>query len=178
MGVRAASLIWGLAEAMLFFIVPDVLLSAVALQDRALALRCCLWALGGALLGGIALFAASSVAPEAVTGLLLNVPAVSEDMLGRVMADLVDIGPWALFLGPLTGTPYKLYAASAPQIGLGLGLFLLVSVPARLVRFVLVVLIADAVSRWLLARWTLTVRRVILGVFWTVFYAGFFAMMS
>ena len=43
---------WGAAEATLFFIVPDVLLSRMALQDRRRALQACLWALAGALAGG------------------------------------------------------------------------------------------------------------------------------
>jgi len=39
--------LWGLAEATLFFIVPDVFLSLVALRDRRAALVACGWAIPG-----------------------------------------------------------------------------------------------------------------------------------
>ncbi len=53
MGVKLTSLIWGFAEATFFFIVPDVLLTLIALKNWRLATRACLWSLGGALIGGV-----------------------------------------------------------------------------------------------------------------------------
>ena len=49
---NALAAIWGAAEATLFFIVPDVFLSWLALSDRRQALIACLYALLGALVGG------------------------------------------------------------------------------------------------------------------------------
>ena len=50
MGMRLKYLlaIWGLAEATVFFIVPDVILSFVALKEGKRATKLCLWTLAGA----------------------------------------------------------------------------------------------------------------------------------
>lgn len=61
------------------------------------------------------------------------VPAVTSEMLVRVERDLHDVGAIAMFIGPLTGTPYKLYAVPAPAAGIDLCWFLLISVPAGLI---------------------------------------------
>ena len=47
--LRVAVAVWGFAEATLFFIVPDVLLSYVALKNLRAALLTCFIATGGAL---------------------------------------------------------------------------------------------------------------------------------
>lgn len=178
MGVRLAALAWGFAEATLFFIVPDVALSAVALRDRGPALRCCLWALGGALVGGALMYGWALHSPDTAVTAVGQVPAVSAEMLARVESGLAATGSWAMFLGPLTGTPYKLYAVLSPAAGIGLPVFLLVSVPARLIRFVLVVLVTSLIDRMLSARLSYRVRLGLLLAFWAVFYGVFFAVMG
>ena len=54
----AAAFAWGFAEATLFFVVPDVWLTLIAVR-RGLrpALVACGWALAGALAGGLAMYA-------------------------------------------------------------------------------------------------------------------------
>ena len=50
--------IWGFAEATLFFIVPDVWLTLIAVRRGLVpALAACGWALAGALAGGLAMYA-------------------------------------------------------------------------------------------------------------------------
>ncbi|MGH3434135.1 MAG: hypothetical protein ACRDQB_15000 [Thermocrispum sp.] len=178
MGLRLAAAAWGLAEATLFFIVPDVLLTAVALRDRETALRCCLWTLGGALLGGALMFAWATHAPEAAVASVDHVPAVTEQMLTRVQSGLADSGVLAMFLGPLSGTPYKLYAVFAPAAGIGLPAFLLISIPARLIRFVLVVLLTNLTARTLLKRRSSRTRLALVMGFWITFYALYFAVLT
>lgn len=177
MGLRLVAAFWGLAEATLFFIVPDVLLSAVALRSRRKALELCLWALAGALVGGTLMYLWGARAPEQVWTLLSWVPAVSEPMMTSVSLALLDTGVWATIWGPLSGTPYKLYAALAPSAEISLGLFLLVSIPARLIRFVLLSLVAA----WLAERWltSLSYRQRLgwLLSFWVIFYALFLSVM-
>ena len=51
-GPEILAALWGFAESTLFFIVPDVLLTWLALSLPRRALRACYWALGGALAGG------------------------------------------------------------------------------------------------------------------------------
>lgn len=45
MGLMIASLLWGFSEATLFFIIPDVLLSAIALKSGKKAFKACFYAL-------------------------------------------------------------------------------------------------------------------------------------
>jgi membrane protein YqaA with SNARE-associated domain len=177
-GLRVAALAWGLAEATLFFVVPDVLLSAIAVRDRRLALRCCLWALVGALVGGTIMFTWANNAPDAALTAVDHVPAVTTEMVSRVESGLADIGSWALFVGPLTGTPYKLYAVLAPTAGIGLLTFLLISIPARLIRFVLVTLTISLVARWLPTRITKRTRLALLLSSWAVFYTLYFTVLT
>ncbi|MDJ0814144.1 MAG: hypothetical protein QNJ23_10460 [Woeseiaceae bacterium] len=169
---------WGAAEATLFFIVPDVLLSRIALQDCRQALRACVWALGGALAGGVLIWCLGNANPDPVREVFAQIPAVSPQMMDRVRGQLIDLGPWAVFVGPLTGTPYKLYALEAAGTGIGLVSFFLVSLPARMLRFVLVVLL----THWLAAALRRTagpgMLRILHAVAWLSFYAWYFYVMS
>ena len=177
MGLKAAAFLWGLAEATLFFIVPDVLLSAAALRDRKRALWLCLWSLGGALVGGLIMYLWGSHDLAQAERALVAVPAIGEQMIERVGNDLDRIGALSVFLGPLTGTPYKIYAALAPAAGISLLAFLAISVPARLLRFVLITLLVSFVSERFLDAWTLRKRMALLLSSWTLFYAGYFLLM-
>ena len=168
--------LWGLAEATLFFIVPDVLLSLVALRDRRGASIACGWAIGGALVGGILMYQWGQANPAASRAALDAVPAIGAAMIADVERSLVTTGLPALFLGPLSGTPYKIYAVVSGGLGVGLAPFLLVSVPARGVRFVLVTLVAAWVSRRPLAKWPLGRRRAAALAVWAVFYAIYLAV--
>ncbi|RNL85302.1 hypothetical protein [Halostreptopolyspora alba] len=178
MGLRLASAIWGLAEATLFFLVPDVLLSAIALRDRGLALRCCVWALSGALAGGALMFLAAAGASDAAVTAVGHVPGVTGEMLTRVESGLDELGSWAMFLGPLTGTPYKIYAVTSPAAGIELWWFLLVSVPARVIRFVVVALMASFVSATVLRNLSYRRRLSLLLGFWAVFYTAYFTVLT
>lgn len=146
------SFFWGFAEATVFFIVPDVLISLCAIFSRSLLLRAALAALAGALIGGAGIYLAASHAPAFVSAVMRSVPFVTELMIAKVRNEYADVGNWALFSGPLSGTPYKLYAFAAPPYA-GLATFLAVSIPARLLRFLAVggssLLAAYALRRFL-----------------------------
>lgn len=175
-GIAAA--LWGFAEATLFFLVPDVLLTAVALRDRGGALRACLWAAAGALAGGAAMWSWGAAAPDAAFAVLAGVPAVSTEMLARVRAELLAGGWLAVVLGPTSGTPYKLYAATAGALGMPLAGLLAVTVPARLLRFVALTLLAGAAARGPLRGWSPRGRLALHLGCWTAFYGAYFAMME
>jgi hypothetical protein len=170
--------LWGLAEATFFFIVPDVLLSWIALRNFKQAMWACAWALLGALLGGALIWYAGLVNADPLRALFVSIPAIDEGMLSTVRDQLQDSGLVALFIGPLVGTPYKLYALEAAQLGYGLFIFLLISVPARLLRFVIVTIVSAGASK-ALGRFvgirTLQVLHV--GV-WIAFYSWYFHVMS
>ncbi|MDJ0905103.1 MAG: hypothetical protein QNI96_03695 [Woeseiaceae bacterium] len=107
-----------------------------------------------------------------------KIPAISPAMIDRVHEQILDLGPWAVFVGPLTGTPYKVYALEAAGAGFGLLPFLLISVPARLLRFVLVVLLTSAIARALRGRASMRTLQVLHLTAWTAFYAWYFTVMS
>lgn len=145
--MSALAFFWGLAEGTVFFLLPDTLLTASALGSFRKALRHCLWALAGALAAGALLHAHARRDPTAARSLVLKVPFVRPAMIDAVDAAYARRGPAAVLTGPLRGIPYKVYAVRAPAQGVGLGAFLLASVPARLVRFVLMAALAAGVSR-------------------------------
>src|SRR5438309_3875786 len=109
------ALAWGFAEATLFFIVPDVLLGAVALFAPRAAARVLAYTLAGALTGGALTYGvASELQPSRSEAVLDGVPTVNEKAIQRVGREMRDEGPRSVVYGPLRmGTPYKLYARAA-----------------------------------------------------------------
>ena len=175
---ETAGSLWGFAEATMFFIVPDVLLSAVALTSIRRALLLSVWVLGGALVGGALLWAFGRADVAHGKELLVLLPAIDAAMIADVGRQLESSGLPALFAGPVTGTPYKIYALQSGGLGIGLVQFLLVSVPARMLRFIIVTLADGGVSK-LLERWlNLRCRQLVLAVSWLAFYAWYFFAMS
>ncbi len=164
---------WGLAEATLFFFVPDVFLTWLALERPKRAFLACAFALTGALVGGAAMFAWGRADIESARAALDAVPGIRPDMLAAVRVDLEEYGPVALFTGPPRGVPYKIYAAEWGALGGGLAGFLLHSIPARGLRFLLAAAIASLVRRRVLARLSLRACRAIHVAFWFAFYAWY-----
>lgn len=175
---RTLAALWGFAEATLFFVVPDVLLSWIALTDRREALRACLFALVGALAGGLLMFAWGAADPVASWQVVEQVPAIGTRMLVRVREELAEDGILAILLGPISGTPYKTYAIQASAANIDWLAFLLISAPARGLRFLLVTLLADLVSTHVFPRFGLGQRRRILAAVWLAFYAFYFQSMG
>ena len=175
---ESAGGLWGFAEATFFFIVPDVLLSAVALTSVRRALAVSVWVLAGALVGGALMWALGLANYSAGEELLVLLPAIDPAMVADVGRQLESAGLKALFAGPVTGTPYKIYALQSGSLGIGLVAFLLVSIPARMLRFVVVTLAVAGVSkvleRWLDLRW----RQLMLALSWLAFYAWYFYAMA
>ena|SRR5256885_11280896 len=140
-----AGFLWGFAEATLFFIVPDVLLTLVALfsfQRSARVLACIML---GALTGGTIMFYLGANKPEQAKALVLHVPFVSHAMSEKTTQSFQHYGIWALTEGPGNGIPYKVYCVQAGRYS-ALALFLVVSLLARMERFALFWLIAGAIG--------------------------------
>jgi len=172
----ALAALWGFAEATLFFFVPDVYLSRLALFDLRAALRGCLWALAGALAGGVLMYGWGGRDRAAAERALEAVPAISMHAVEQVRSEIEERGAVAVFLGPLSGTPYKIYAVESAAAELPLPRFLLISVPARLVRFVLVSLLAAGLARGPLRRFGPRKLRIAHALSWAAFYVVYFAL--
>ncbi len=161
--------LWGFAEGTLFFILPDVPLSLVALFRPRRALLHMAAIVAGAVLAGSVMFTWSDHSPEARAA-VAHVPAVSSAMFEHADRDFDQYGIWGASLGPLRGIPYKVYAVEAPAHS-ALWPFLLVTIPARLWRLV-VVWLGFAGTGALLRRLDRAGLGPALGaIFWVVTYA-------
>jgi hypothetical protein len=176
----AAAAAWGLAEATLFFVVPDVLLSWLAAFRPRLAWAAVAACLAGALAGGLAMHAAGRDSPVALRAVLDRVPAVSSALVSRTGAALeAGYGRQMLRAG-FSGVPYKILAVESGARGVNPATFLAWSVPARLPRWLLAVLVARGVTMLVRAR-TAHADRVLWTLWaatWTTVYAVYFSVMG
>lgn len=168
------ALMWGFAEATLFFIIPDVWISILALESRETALLACGYAVAGALAGGTIMYRLGRLDPQKWNSLLSKIPAIRIQDIHKVQSDLGTSGAKAVLFGPLFGIPYKLYAVNAHAV-ISLAAFLLISVPARGIRFVFIALVTDFISRNWLAGFSSSTRIGIILLLWAVVYAFYFS---
>ena len=173
-----ATFIWGVAEATLFFFVPDVILSYIGLKRGvAAAARASIIAATGASVGGVIMYLWSTNDPAMAREAVLAVPAISEAMVHHAEQVMAENWFLATFLGPLTSTPFKVFAILAPHAGASLPAFALAAIAARLPRFLIVSISVSLIGRFL-SRWLS--ERQLIWVFigaWLVFYAVYFALM-
>ncbi|WP_029058839.1 hypothetical protein [Stappia stellulata] len=167
--------IWGFAEATVFFTVPDVLLTFIAQTSLRRALLASLFTALAACIGGAVLYALALERPDLAHTLLITVPGIFPDLITRAGA-LLDNGLLpGLVEGSLTGVPYKIFAVETARNGTPFALFLLASLPARLLRLTLSCLASWLIFAKLLSGVSLWTRRLLLAAFWIVFYAAYYA---
>jgi membrane protein YqaA with SNARE-associated domain len=147
---RTAAL-WGFTEGTLFFFIPDIIFTATALFSIRAASRQIAAVLAGALVAGMLMFSIATFEPTATRDVVSGVPFVRDRMFANVDREYRELGPWALVQGPMRGTPYKVYAVEGPQ-HTNLLTFLLISLPARLLRFIVTAVIFASIGA-LLRRW-------------------------
>ena len=100
--------LWGLAEATLFPVVPDVGLYPVAVAVPRAGARLFPAVLAGAVAGSLLLFALAILAPELARTLVLSVPGLDRAVLDDAARAVADGEPTAMALvGP--GTPLKAF---------------------------------------------------------------------
>jgi membrane protein YqaA with SNARE-associated domain len=149
MWARIAATLWGFAESTVFFIVPDVLLSAIAVRNLRLALLASLLATLGAMAGGTLMYFWSAQDPGDAIKTVVMLPDVRLDMPERAGEQLHDMGAVATVLGPLSATPYKVYAVLAPPNDVPYWQFLVMTPVARLPRFLLASVVAAVAAQYL-----------------------------
>jgi len=134
----AGAIIWGFAEATVFFIVPDILLTAAVLTfGFAMALRFAAAAAIAAAIGGAVMLRWGASDAEAARAFLLAIPLIGDDLLIRVQSEIGAAWPLNLMRGAITGAPYKIYAVEAGAAHIHALAFAAMSVPARFARFAL-----------------------------------------
>ena len=171
-----SAFLWGFAEASFFFIVPDVLLTLIACRALKPALKATIAALAGALAGGVLMYAFGMRSPDEARAFLDYVPAISPDLIARVARQIDEHGLMAVMIGPLKGIPYKIYAVEWGAQGRSLIGFLLISIPARYIRFFLATIVARLIARLIE---TVTKRRagieiLVIAALWIAFYGFYF----
>lgn len=156
---------WGFAEAILWFIIPDVFISLLGVRKgmRA-ALRMTGFAVIGAVLGGIVTYGWGAVSLYTAQDVMAHLPGVDSEMVDRVSATVAAEGSVALLGGPSRAQPYKLYALAAGEHDTGVLELALWTIPGRAARFILSSFGAAAVGwlgrrfvgeRFALAAWAL-----------------------
>lgn len=166
--------VWGLAEATLFFVVPDVYLTRIALRDRTGAVWLCVWATGGAMIGGTLVWTlAAHGHAAALLHMFTGIPGISGKMIAQTGEAVAHHGAAALFGGALRGQPFKLFALHAGIQGIALPIFLVIGACARLTRFLVTTVIASLAGR-LMRSLNAATLNAIHALVWIAFYVLYF----
>jgi membrane protein YqaA with SNARE-associated domain len=175
-GALVLAFAWGLAEATFFFIVPDVLLTLIACRALKPALKATTVALGGALLGGALIYAIGQRDPVTARAFLDQVPAISPALIARVASQVGENGLWAVLMGPMKGIPYKIYAVEWGAREGSFIEFMLISIPARYIRFFLAAVFARGIASVIepLTHHRAAIEVLILASLWIGFYVFYF----
>lgn len=174
MGLMILAFIWGFAEATFFFIIPDVILTFIAIHGFQAGLSASLLALIGALLGGMSIYVFAKKNFTRAYKLINRVPAVGEEMLNNVKVSLSAKGITALITGPIRGIPYKAFALFAPKIGFSFLVFIIASIPARFIRFFLTTIIAWLLAEVIFETLPMWIKYGVWAIVWIIVYSIYF----
>jgi hypothetical protein len=164
--------LWGFAEATLFFIIPDLVLSWASLAGARGGMKILGAILAGAVVGGISMYTWALWRPDSARSAVAAVPFVRTKMFEKVQGDYRAHGVSGIFYTLGTGIPYKVYAVLAPSVTTPVT-FGLISIPARLERLALSWLIPTMLGLFLRRR-IRNHRRLTTALwlgFWVVTYA-------
>ncbi len=168
------SFLWSLFEATFFFIIPDVWLSFASLESLKNGFKNIGFALLGALVGGSIMYVLGSYTIINVATFLEFIPDINSNRLLEVEEILKNEGLTAIFMGPIKGIPYKIYASYSGVLALNFPLFILISIPARAMRFIITVVITHLVSKIILKKVSLSNKKIILILIWILLYTLYF----
>jgi len=170
--IAGIAIAWGFAEATLFFIVADMLITLVTVYyGLRRGLEAVAFTTIGALVGGAAMYRWGVNDPAGIVAALDGVPAIGPAMIEEVRQALRGDWQGELFGAAFSGVPYKIFAGLAPSAGIAMPIFLLYSVPARLARFLTLWLVTGVLSRLVATRLGKRQQIGVLTVIWVVFYA-------
>ncbi len=177
MGLAIAAL-WGFAEATLFFLVADIWLTRLVITDGwRYATKAAVYASLGALLGGICLVYWSMLDAPGVVQWVEAVPAISQAMMRDAAVALDRKGWTSLIPAAFTGVPYKIFAAQVYHSEASVALFLVATIPARMIRFALAIALVQGLARLLRDRCQTKTLLRFWAAFWAIFYLLFLTMM-
>lgn len=177
---RRAGFWWGFAEGLCFFIVPDVYVTFATLFSLRAGAMAWIASIAGSLAGVAAIYLLQVLISVDYLRFLPAIPGISGALVERVRMTLAAGGlPYTLLL-VLGGVPLKVYAGAAFSLGMPIGLALVWTVFARIVRmapaFVLAALARLAFRQAIDGRpaaWS-----VLLAAVWVIFYVYYFVQMG
>ena len=171
---------WAFAEAICFFLVPDIYLTRIVLvRGLSSALRASLAAALAAVAGGALIYTlAASGSSERLTLFYTHIPGINSGLISRANAELDAHMVTTVLIGGIQGIPYKVFVLRAGERHTDASVFLASSALARLLRFTATVLAAWVAERGL--RRFLTPAGLLRThlAFWSLFYLGYFSLTS
>ncbi len=168
---------WGFAEATLFFIIPDLVLTWAALSGVRAGLRTFAAIVAGAVVGGLLMFGLTVAFPDQTRRAVATVPFVRVSMFDHVNREFADHGVTAMLRAPGNGIPYKVYAVTAPD-HTDATTFTLMSGPARIERMALSWFAFTALG-WIFRHWITqhpTATTALFALFWILVYAIYWSV--
>lgn len=168
---------WSCAEAILFFIVADVPLSAIALHAgaRRAMLAACVAAFA-AVPGAYVSQRWAHVDAAGHRAVLARIPGIDDGLIAAASADYAAAGWRAALRGSFSGVPFKLYAHAAGSQREPHAHLLLLTPLLRLPRFLATIALTCLAARALPPTWTLRARFRLLTAVWIGFYASYFVV--
>jgi len=134
--------VWGFLEGTWFFLVPDVLLSFVAIRSLRRAFEAAAGVVLGALVAACVLYGLLSLDRGTASAIQIErfwsaLPGFRAGMMARASGYLESQGARGLLLGPGSGLPYRVFVLEAYRLGIPLSGILFWTPLARLERIVL-----------------------------------------
>lgn len=168
---------WSCAEAILFFIVVDVPLSAIALRQGARrAVLAAVVAAFAAVPGAAVSHRWGASDADGQRAAFLRVPGIDAALVAAARTAYIEDGWRAALRGSFSGVPFKLYAHAAGSQADPLLPFLLITPALRLPRYLLIIALTCAIARLLPVTMTPRVRLQWLSAVWLAFYGCYFTM--
>ncbi len=139
--------IWRIGEAVVFFVLPDALITRAALGCLRSELLTAAFALAGALLRGTINYLWGAIDLDGTCHRLDVLPVSSIGALYRAQHALTRDGVFADIANSFSGVPCKMLAVHAASAGVSLPVFVLDSIPVRGIPFVLLMMTTCSLVR-------------------------------
>lgn len=128
------------AESSFFPIPPDTLLIPMALAQRERAFRLAAWCTAASVLGGIVGYAIGSLLYDSVGKWIIDLYGYGQG-IEAFRETYAKWGAWIILIKGMTPIPYKIVTIASGFAGYNFGLFVLLSIITRGVRFLLMALL-------------------------------------
>jgi membrane protein YqaA with SNARE-associated domain len=125
------------AESSFFPIPPDTLLIPMVLAQRQRAFTLALWCMAASVVGGIVGYGIGALLYDSVGKWIINLYGYG-DRIEQFRETYAEWGAWIILLKGLTPIPYKLVTIASGFAGYNFGLFIILSLITRGLRFFIV----------------------------------------